>query len=255
MVTKFMTSGPLKLGEPLIKLDTVDSTNNYAINLLRNENATEGTVILADFQSLGKGQGGNKWLSDKNQNLLFSIILKPDFLKASKQFYLSMCISNGVAGHVESVAGNAKIKWPNDLLLNNKKVAGILIENTIMKDMLSTSVAGIGLNVNQQQFPESLPEAVSLALATGKQYNLAGLLAGLLEQIENALEPLYRGNYATIRTFYLNRLYRLAEWARYSDEAGIFEGRINDVAESGELIIEKRIGKSFRYSFKELEFV
>ncbi|HEX2394530.1 MAG TPA: biotin--[acetyl-CoA-carboxylase] ligase [Bacteroidales bacterium] len=254
MGTNFLKSRPLKLGEPLIKLESVDSTNNYAMNLLRNENPSEGTVILAGYQTVGKGQGGNTWQSERNQNLLFSVILKPDFLKAEKQFYLSMCISNGLSAFIENTAGHSHIKWPNDILLKGKKVAGILIENTIMIDKLHASVAGIGVNVNQLSFPADLPDAVSISKVTGKEYNLLDLLNDLLDSLKLALEPLYCANMAEIRTAYLNRLYRLNEWARYKDDSGTFEGRINDVADTGELIVEKHNGESRLYGFKEINF-
>jgi len=254
MPANFTNSKHLKLGEPLIKLESVDSTNNYATNLLRTENAQEGTVILAGYQTLGKGQAGNTWESEKNRNLLFSIILKPDFLKAERQFYLSMCISNGLAALIEKTAGKSMIKWPNDILLNGKKVAGILIENTIMKDMIHTTVAGIGLNVNQKSF-EGLQEAVSLSVATGREYELSDLLNDALELISNELEPLYMGNPGVIKTTYLNRLYRLNEWARYTDDAGMLEGRITDVGSSGELIIARHNGEIRQYGFKEIRFL
>lgn len=245
---------PLKLGEPLIKLDSIDSTNNYAINLLRNENAAEGTVILAGYQTVGKGQVGNRWISEKNQNLLFSIILRPDFLKAEQQFYLSMSISNGLAAMIEMDAGNSVIKWPNDILLNGKKVAGILIENTIMKDMLHTTVAGIGLNVNQKDFGAGLPDAISLSTVTGKNYDLTVLLNNLLELMNDSLNQLYAGNFGAVKTTYLNRFYRLYQWARFTDADGTFEGRITDLASTGELMVARHNGQVKHYGFKEIRF-
>lgn len=254
MITKFTNSGPLKLGEPLIKLDTVNSTNTYASDLLKNTNPPQGTVILTGFQTGGKGQGGNKWLSERNMNLLFSLILRPDFIKADKQFYLSMCISNGIAAMVGNIAGDSQIKWPNDILLNGRKVAGILIENTVMADMLHSTVAGIGLNVNQEKFGPELQDAVSLKMVTGREYNIDILLEELLEHLSTALGPLYNGIYAEIRTTYLNRLYRLNEWARFTDKNGSFDGRITDIADSGEIMVGRRDGRITEYGFKEIRF-
>jgi BirA family biotin operon repressor/biotin-[acetyl-CoA-carboxylase] ligase len=254
MISHFSNSRPLKLGEHLIKLESVDSTNNFANNLIRKENPVEGTVILAGYQTMGKGQGGSKWVSDSTQNLLFSIILRPDFLKAERQFYLSMCISNGLAALIEGKVGESQIKWPNDILVRSKKLAGILIENTVMKDMLYTSVVGIGLNVNQSVFGPGLPDAVSLSLISGIEYNLTDLLNNLLGSISDALEPLYAGNPGIIKTNYLNRLYRLNEWSRFTDENGIFEGRITDVAGTGELIVSRHNGATREYGFKEISF-
>jgi len=254
MPEQFTKSRPLRLGETLIKLGTVDSTNTYAINLLRHENPVEGTVILADYQSSGKGQGGNKWLSEKSLNLLFSIILLPGFLEAEKQFYLSMCISNGLAGFVGILAGHSAIKWPNDILLEGKKVGGVLIENTLINNMLNTSVIGIGLNVNQKRFPPELPDAVSLNMVTGTEYILGDLLNDVLVSLETAIHPLYEGSFGGIRTAYLNRLHLLNTWASYTDASGPFEGRINDVADTGELIVARRNGELRNYGFREIQF-
>ena len=139
-------------GNSVIHLTSVDSTNKYAATLLRKENIPEGTVILADVQTHGKGQGGNTWLSDKDLNLLFSLILKPDFLPAYKQFYLSMSIASGIHDCMADLGIRSWIKWPNDILIQDKKVAGILIENTIQFQNIQTSIVGIGLNVNQVTF-------------------------------------------------------------------------------------------------------
>ena len=122
---------PLTIGKPLIHLPLVDSTNNYASALLKNQEVAEGTAILADCQTMGKGYAGNTWLSEANCNLLFTIILRPEFLLAERQFYLSMCISNGILENLGTMIGSLSIKWPNDILLNNRKVAGDLIENTV----------------------------------------------------------------------------------------------------------------------------
>jgi BirA family biotin operon repressor/biotin-[acetyl-CoA-carboxylase] ligase len=243
----------VKLGEPLIHLHSVDSTNNYAW-LIHKEKATEGTVILADHQQKGKGQGGSHWISDHNSNLLFSILLKPDFIPAERQYYLSMSISGGLADFVASIAGASAIKWPNDILLNMKKVAGVLIENTIMGDMLNTSVIGIGLNVNQREFPQDLPNPVSLSLATGKEYNLDETLKELLAYLSISVDQLYGGRLDLVRTTYLNHLWRLNEWALFTDDSGRFEGRIEDVADSGELMVTRRSGEVKRYGFKEIRF-
>ena len=244
---------PVKIGYPLIHLPSVDSTNVYAITLLQTTSVTEGTVILADHQMKGKGQGGSLWQSDSNTNLLFSVILKPDFLRADKQYYLSMCISAGIADFVGSVAGNALIKWPNDILAGEKKIAGILIENSIMGENLYTSVVGIGLNVNQVNFPDDIPDPVSLRMITGETYELPALFNRLLESLTRAIELLYTGRLDIIKNTYLNKLWRLNQWHWFSDAGGKFEGRITDVAESGELIVMRKNNELKYYGFKEIQ--
>ncbi len=244
----------IKLGFPLIHLPSVDSTNKYAAAILSRENATEGTVILADVQTRGKGQGENIWLSDSGLNLLCSIILKPDFLPAFKQFYLSMCVATGINDYLNSLGIRSYVKWPNDILINRKKIAGILIENTILSQNLYTSIVGIGLNVNQVSFPPAVPNPASLKGETGKSFNVGQLLAEMLPFLEKRLDQLYNEDFVAIKSRYLNCLWLLNTRAVFTDQHGEFEGRIVDIAESGELVILTSTGETRMYGFKEVEF-
>jgi BirA family biotin operon repressor/biotin-[acetyl-CoA-carboxylase] ligase len=242
------------LGFPLIHLVSVDSTNKYAAGILHNEQVTEGTVILADVQTHGKGQGKNIWLSDKGLNLLCSIVLKPDFLPAYKQFYLSMCVATGIHDCLADLGVRPQVKWPNDILINGKKVAGILIENTILSHNLFTSIIGIGLNVNQISFPAGIPNPASLAGETGKTYDVPHLLEQMLPFLQKRLNKLYAEDFAGVKSQYLNTLWLLNTRALFTDHQGKFEGRIVDVAESGELVILTSAGETRIYGFKEVEF-
>ena len=244
----------ITLGEPLLHLESVDSTNTYATALLRKGTATEGTVILADHQTQGRGQGGSRWFSDVGNSLLCSIILKPDFLMAGRQFYLSMCVSNAIIELILPFTQPVRIKWPNDILANGRKVAGILIENTILGKNLNTSLIGIGLNVNQKVFPSDLPNPISLSMATGKEYGLADSLSALLKSLTTHINKLYSERYADIKTIYLNNLWGLNDWVVYADSSGTFEGRIADVSDSGELMVVHRSGAIKQYGFKEITF-
>ncbi len=185
---------------------------------------------------------------------MFSFILKPGFLLAERQYYLSMCICNGICDFMTSITRDCKIKWPNDILLNGKKVAGILIENTIMGEFLQTSVIGIGLNVNQRSFPADLPNPTSLSLFTGSKHKLDVLFPKLIEALTVSVNQLYDMNFVAIKTNYLNNLWKLNEWTRFTDASGRFEGRIADVSDLGELIVAQRNGEIKRYIFKEIEF-
>jgi BirA family biotin operon repressor/biotin-[acetyl-CoA-carboxylase] ligase len=253
-LTKLSIMKILNLGKPLLKLKSVDSTNNYAVALLNQGTAGEGTVILADYQTQGKGHGDNKWSSHAGQNLLFSIILHPGFLLAERQFFLSMCISKGIVDFLVSIDQPAQIKWPNDILINGKKVAGILIENTILGKNLHTSVIGIGLNINQQDFPSDLPNSTSLCLVANRKFNLDDCLSKLMLFLNSSLNILYSERYAIAKTDYLNHLWRLNEWAMYKDISGPFEGRIVEVSDPGELMILHRGGEIKNYGFKEIEY-
>jgi BirA family biotin operon repressor/biotin-[acetyl-CoA-carboxylase] ligase len=241
-------------GHSLIRLESVDSTNTYAARLLSQKKADEGTVILTAYQSMGKGHGGNKWISEAGCNLLFSVILCPEFLLAERQFYLSMCISNGIHEFIEPMIQHATVKWPNDILIREKKVAGILIENRICNQYLLTSVVGIGLNVNQKDFPPGLPGPVSLSLAAGREFDLTETLQGLLRSLDKHISLLYEERFAETKTYYLNHLYRMNEWAEFTDSAGIFTGRIADIADTGELIVLRQNGVQKLYGFKEIAF-
>jgi BirA family biotin operon repressor/biotin-[acetyl-CoA-carboxylase] ligase len=242
------------IGNPLIHMQSVDSTNVHASRLLQSNEVNEGTVILADHQTMGKGQAGTCWISEAGSNLLFSLILRPNFLLAEQQFFLSMCVSNAIVGFLIPFHAAVKIKWPNDILMNRKKVAGILIENTVLQKKLHSSVVGIGLNVNQKEFPASIPDATSLSIITGRQYDLSESLGDLLNSLSLHLNKLYDQRFAEIKTLYLNNLQGLNEWAIYVDSTGTIEGRIVDVTDASELLLQQRNGHTKRYGFKEIEF-
>ncbi|MBN2480819.1 MAG: biotin--[acetyl-CoA-carboxylase] ligase [Bacteroidales bacterium] len=237
-----------------IKLDTVDSTNSYACRLIRQKELPEGTVILADYQTAGRGQGGNSWKSEPGKNLTFSIILFPEFLNAEKQFYLSMSISNGLIDFLRNSKINAVIKWPNDIWTDAGKIAGILIENNVIQNTLRSSVVGIGLNVNQQIFPGELDQVTSMRILTDREYKLSSTYKSILTYLIPWIDKLYEQYYGDIRNSYLNNLMALNEWRTYRDVAGLFEGRIVDVAESGMLMVKKRTGTIKSYFFREISY-
>jgi BirA family biotin operon repressor/biotin-[acetyl-CoA-carboxylase] ligase len=245
----------ITIGKPLLELPSVDSTNNFATALLQKSAVIEGTVIMAAHQTQGRGQAGNLWISNTGSNLLCSIILKPDFLMAERQFYLSMCISNAILDTVAALVKPVQIKWPNDILLNGKKVAGILIENTILGKCINTSIVGIGLNINQKEFPADLPYATSIGVETGHDYDLSDSLSRLIKCLNHHINSLYAEEFASIKTNYLNNLWLMNEWARFSDQSGVFEGRIADIADTGELIVVLRDGVLKQYGFKEIRFL
>lgn len=244
----------ISLGKPLIHLQTVDSTNNYALTLAKLPDTAEGTVILADFQTGGRGQGRNRWQSEAGMNLLFSLILRPVSVQAHRQFYLSMAVATGITGILQRTGIPAQVKWPNDILVHGRKIAGILIENTVMGPHLFTSVIGIGLNVNQDGFPPDLPAATSLRLETGAAHPPEEVLSLLLGGIAANLSLLYDGQYGRIKSDYLNHLWMLNRETGMQDAAGTFRGRIADVAETGELIVRGPDGTIRQYGFREVAF-
>lgn len=246
----------MKLPSRIIHLDTVSSTNSYALALIKNEQPEEGTIISAAFQSGGKGQAGSRWESEKNMNLLFSIILYPVFLKPERQFMLSMVVSLGIATVLEKIINNIRIKWPNDIYSGHDKIAGILIENAVAGTEMVYSVAGIGLNVNQTTFPPSLPNPASLKMLTGMHFNHDTLLGNILTETGNLYSSLRRGGKALIENEYHARLYRKNEKHRFSTRTSEFTGIIRGVDNYGRLVVEDNDSMEAKtFSFKEIEYL
>lgn len=226
-----------------------------AAGLALTENAPEGTIIHAGFQSAGRGQKGNKWESERGKNLLFSIILYPTTVSPAEQFIISMAISLGITDYLRTIINNVKIKWPNDVFAGNDKIAGILIENSIAGDSIVSSVAGIGLNVNQNRFPDFVPKAVSLKMLTGKEFDLTECLTGLSIFLDKRYKQLIAGENMEIKEEYISSLYRLNEQIHFRSAGGEFEGRIISVNQSGCLMVETENGRIRDFAFREIEFI
>jgi BirA family biotin operon repressor/biotin-[acetyl-CoA-carboxylase] ligase len=242
------------LNSNILHFENLSSTNTYAQTLIKTGDVREGTVIRADFQTAGRGQQGNTWESEKGMNLLFSIILKPESVEPANQFLISMSVSLGITDFLGRYVKDCRIKWPNDIYVNSDKIAGILIENSIIGNMIASSVVGIGLNLNQTKFPDGAKNAVSLKSITRKDHDTDKCLNELLADIENRYQLLLSGRQKDIRNNYLSILYRLDEWSLFRDVNGDFHGRITDVKVDGTIIIEDNTGILREYAFKEVEF-
>ncbi|MBK6281348.1 MAG: biotin--[acetyl-CoA-carboxylase] ligase [Draconibacterium sp.] len=180
-------------GKNTIFLTEVESTNNYANQLVLSKAAEHGTVVLAQYQKKGKGQQGNSWESEPGKNLLASIILFPDFLSAAKQFYLSKIASLSIVDFLKTETSGITIKWPNDIYIDNKKVAGILIENAIKGHNLSSSIIGIGLNLNQELFVTDAPNPVSLKQVSTKDYEIENIAETIFDNMIHWYQILKKG--------------------------------------------------------------
>lgn len=251
-------------GKFLIHLPSVDSTNTYAKEHLSKSTPIDGTVILADEQYAGRGQAGNIWQSMPGENLTFSIIYKTDFLPAAAQFGLNMAISLGIRTAVAEIIGqqgrqhmNVSIKWPNDIYIDDKKVAGILIENTISGMYLKHSIIGIGLNVNQQDFAE-LTRATSLRRELDKSMEQISVLKEVLAAIERYFFLLKEGKTALLKSAYISHLYRYNEMAAFEKDHLSLQGCIKDVSPTGLLIMdvmqEDGSLQEMQFAFKEIAF-
>ncbi|HEX2920680.1 MAG TPA: biotin--[acetyl-CoA-carboxylase] ligase [Bacteroidales bacterium] len=242
------------IGSQIIHFETLTSTNALALGMAASENPKNGTIISAGFQSAGKGQPGNKWESDKNKNLLFSIILYPKELDPANQFIFSMAVSLGLHDYLGKILELCSIKWPNDIYVKNDKIAGILIESSIMRDKIEYLITGIGLNINQEKF-EYAPNPTSLKLQTGEEYNIDKVLSDLIKFIERRYSSVISNDYDLIREDYFRQLYRFGKWSQFKDAEGIFTGRIVSVDNDGALAVERKNGSMKKYYFKEVEYI
>jgi BirA family transcriptional regulator, biotin operon repressor / biotin---[acetyl-CoA-carboxylase] ligase len=248
----------LFIGHNSIHLDKVDSTNSYASELLRQIRPVEGTIIYTFQQEKGRGQRGNVWISELNKNVAFSLILHPTFLLASEQFLLtkitSLAVADLMAEMVEKTDFKVKIKWPNDIYIENLKIGGILIENNISENKIQSSIIGIGLNINQIRFDDSI-NATSLKLITQKENDLKKIVDRLCEFLEARYLQLKANKRDQLDYSYLQRLYQLDEWKKYSSEDKIFEGKIRSVSPLGKLQIELLNSELREFDLKEIRFL
>jgi BirA family biotin operon repressor/biotin-[acetyl-CoA-carboxylase] ligase len=236
------------------RIHELGSTNNYAATQLLTKSLPEGFVFVADSQVGGRGQASTVWESEPNKNLTFSILLYPEFLEIRRQFELSKAVSLGVADFLREKTDHVTIKWPNDIYIGKGKVAGILIENSIRIDKISSCIVGIGLNINQRLFASNAPNPVSLSQITGKVYDLKELLDHLCLKIDARYRQLRNRDFRQIDEEYTEVLFQRCCWSSYSDENDVFEGKILGVDNIGRLMIETRAGKINKYHFKEVIF-
>ena len=239
----------------IIVLNEVESTNNYANQLILSKAAEEGTVVLTQFQKKGRGQHGNRWESEAGKNMLATIILYPEFLNATKQFAISKIVSLSLVEFLKKETDKVSIKWPNDIYVGDKKIAGILIENSIKGSTLFSSVLGIGLNLNQEIFLSDAPNPISLKQITGEEYDIEIVVSEILESVLNWYKKIETGNLSEIDSAYFSQLFRSGEWGKYLKDGNNFEAKIVGIGEFGQLQLEKRDGEVEEFMFKEIEFV
>jgi BirA family biotin operon repressor/biotin-[acetyl-CoA-carboxylase] ligase len=243
------------LNFPIIRLSEVDSTNNYAMNLVRQGVARNFQCIWALHQNQGRGQRGNSWLSENGKNLTCSIIFFPLSLEATENFYLSMTVCLAAKRFLEKICNGVQIKWPNDIYLAGKKTGGILIENTLDKQNVKSSVIGVGINLNQSEFPADIPNATSVFLNSGIVQEIEPNLQLLYNSITEGLKKLDLKLYSEIKTEYLECLYGIGIQLKFKDSKGEFTGVIEGVEDTGELIIKDERGNKRIYAFKEVEMI
>lgn len=234
-------------------LTTCHSTNSYAIEWAKQHDILDGWVVYTFRQTNGRGQANNVWESEMDQNLTFSMVHTLPFLPPKDQFQLNMAVAIGVAAFLKGQGLDARIKWPNDLYVGNKKIGGILIENQLRGNRFRFSVIGVGLNINQTDFAS--PLACSLRQLTGVSHDLVACLEKVISCIEEQIAALER-NGEEIREKYHGALYLLNSKALFRSvlEDKVWEGTIKGVDENGKLIIATEEGEK-RFGLKEVIYV
>ncbi|MCL2683385.1 MAG: biotin--[acetyl-CoA-carboxylase] ligase [Bacteroidales bacterium] len=241
----------------ILKFDQLDSTNNYAKNLIKEEKAEDGQVIYAVLQNAGRGQASNVWESEAGKNLTFSLIVEPKHIEPRHQFLISQAVSVGIANYLKFIINNERIhiKWPNDIYVGTKKIAGILIENTIRNNKILFSIIGVGLNVNQTEFSKNAGRPTSLSLITKKQYDLEIMLNQLATCIENVLNDSQYDDGENCQNKYLQRLLFLNEEREYEVRGEKNIGKIIGVSEFGFLQIQTKNGAILECDIKEIVYI
>lgn len=232
--------------------DKTASTNDDA----RDAKYRDGDIVWADFQTAGRGQRGHTWQSRAGENLTFSVVLEPTFLPVTEQFMLLEAVALALTDFFASLGVKTAVKWTNDIYVGDKKAVGILIEHSYAAGKLARTIVGIGINVNQTDFPSDIPNPVSLALLTGKRYELEALLRDFEQSFAHRYEQLRRGEWDALQSDYHSALYRRDERHIYALPNGEkFGGIIRGVKPQGELVVELDDGRVTSFLFKEIEFI
>lgn len=244
---------------PFLYLPETESTNLYLKNLLLEPDGVEEfTTVRAAFQTAGRGQQGNHWESERDKNLLFSVYLKPNFLLAKEQFLLLQAVSLAVKKFLDSYTHDIFIKWPNDIYWKDRKICGILIENSLQSDYIMESIAGIGININQTQFVSDAPNPISLKSITGEEYDLSLMLDEILLRIRKYHDLLKEGDWGdreTIVSEYKQALFRKDGFHLFNDGDCDFLARIYDVLPDGQLVLQTEEGDLRSFYFKQVRYV
>ena len=234
----------------VIKLDAIDSTNDYLRKLILEKKPTTPTVVVSQYQKKGKGQRGQVWTSQAGKNLMFSLYMPNFNLPTREVFSINKIVSVCLLHWLSSFQiPNICVKWPNDILSGDSKLAGILIESNVLKSTANTIIIGVGLNVNQVEF-QNLPNATSMQLLTGKNYDIDTLLLSLMTRLIECLTPPLKN----CNDDYHKYLYGLGQSRLFLKDNKTYEGIIQSVNSEGKLVLETTAGMQV-FDVKELQFV
>lgn len=239
----------------LVRVEETDSTNSLIRQMMAEGAMPEGSVVVANFQTAGRGQVGNVWESEAGKNLMFSMVIYPSCIPANSQFLISQIAALSVKETLDEYTGGVSVKWPNDIYWQDKKICGMLIENDLSGRNLSDSIIGVGLNVNQEEFHSDAPNPVSLFQIIGREVDRDDLLDSFRRRFYNYYLSLLNEEYDDVRERYRASLYRSDGFYTYSDSDGCFEARIHDIESTGHLHLELKDGSRRRYAFKEVSYI
>lgn len=245
------------IGKRIVLIEEVESIYSSLMEQNNIDPHQHGDVLLTDFQSAGRGLANNSWESENGKNLLVSFFLKPENLEADKQFYLNIAVSLSVYHTVKHFINSESvtIKWPNDIYVDQQKIAGILISHTIMGSSIEHSVVGIGLNVNQQVFLSDAPNPVSMIHFLKKEISKEDCLLILIEKMNRYYSMLDTGHFQELHNQYTSALFRLEQWRDYLYQTEKIRARIINVLPLGQIELETTEGQIILCNFKEIEFV
>jgi BirA family biotin operon repressor/biotin-[acetyl-CoA-carboxylase] ligase len=244
----------LFIGKNWLKFDEISSTNDWLMEQISVQKLAEGTVVFALHQTRGKGQRGSFWSAVDAKSLTFSVLLKPYFLYTPYAFDLSVCVALAIHDCLNELRTGFHIKWPNDIYFEDKKIAGVLIENQMSKSAYQNAVVGVGLNVNQDEF-DDLPQAISLKQIVGVEFPLTKVLERLCETLEARYLQLRANKYESLKSEYLSKLYWFEESHFFKSQNEIMQGQIVDVLRNGRLQVKHTNGELRDFDIKEIEFV
>ena len=235
-------------------IEETGSTNKALRERMATGQVEEGSVVVAGFQTAGRGQVGNVWESEAGKNLTFSVVLYPETVPANRQFVLSQLAALSVKEVLDAYTDHITVKWPNDIYWKDKKICGMLIENDLCGKNIYATIIGIGINLNQLEFRSDAPNPVSLAQITGSVYDADDVLDRFLSILYKWYLRLLKGEEDVIRNKYREALYRRDGYFPFSDDDGEFAARIYDIEPTGHLVLQLQDGTLRRYAFKEVRY-
>ncbi len=242
------------IGSTFIELTSINSTNTYAMQQIKAKVAEHGVAYFAHSQTNGKGSRGKTWHSQTGNNIILSTTLQVDWLSLQKQFYLSIAVSLATHDFFSNYVQNGiSIKWPNDIYYFNHKIAGILIENNVKANKLAWAVVGIGANINQTIFPDSVSKAISLSLITKDNYDIIDITHQLCNCLEKRYQQLLSGNEAALFKEYNEKLFKINEKIKLKKGDVIFNCTLKGVAENGYLLVKN--GKEEAFDFDDITWI